>query len=239
MKEFLLKFANISAITYENPSTATTKFKAMGYRSVTFMERDNAEGYFLEGPHEYVLSFRGTEVSQKSDIVADLKVKKVTFTSGRGRVHSGFFKETQKLLPYIHSLKFDPFKPLYITGHSLGAAIATIVAAVLGDKASMLITFGSPRVGTADFVKSINVNHYRVQNNDDDVPLVPSRMTGYRHHGENVYINYYGQLKQYGTWEQLKDMLISRLRGIMSKEYFKGINDHLMASYIAKLSMPE
>ena len=76
-KTQLLIFANIAAITYEDPKTAKTKFKAIGYNIIEFFDINNAQAYLLkdnEGTH--VLSFRGTEVTEPSDILADLKAGK-------------------------------------------------------------------------------------------------------------------------------------------------------------------
>ena len=72
-KPQLLIFANIAAITYEDPKTARTKFKAIGCTIVEFFDIDNAQAYLLknnDGVH--VISFRGTEVTEPSDILADL-----------------------------------------------------------------------------------------------------------------------------------------------------------------------
>ena len=76
-KPELLIFANIAAITYDDPKTAKTKFNAIGCTIVEFFDIDNAQAYLLknnDGIH--VLSFRGTEVTEPSDILADLKAGK-------------------------------------------------------------------------------------------------------------------------------------------------------------------
>ena len=52
-----------------------------------------------------------------------------------------------------------------------------------------LYTFGSPRVANRQWCKSLEVPHYRFQNNNDVVCKVPFWMMGYSHHGRNVYMN--------------------------------------------------
>lgn len=77
-------------------------------------------------------------------------------------------------------------KKLYVTGHSLGGAMATICASRLsaqGMNVEGLYTYGSPRVGDGEFVANLKVNHFRFVNNNDAVPKVPPQVFGYRHHG--------------------------------------------------------
>jgi hypothetical protein len=71
-------------------------------------------------------------------------------------VHEGFVdalskvqKELGTALPPVGS------GSILITGHSLGAGLATLAAAALRERHPRLITFGSPRVGDADFARSI------------------------------------------------------------------------------------
>ena len=72
-----------------------------------------------------------------------------------GKVHHGFLNDTEALWPLAqHYIPVD--KKLWLTGHSLGGAMAGI-AAIQGDrniarKAEALYTFGQPRVGNAQYV---------------------------------------------------------------------------------------
>ncbi|KAI9141994.1 Alpha/Beta hydrolase protein [Paraphysoderma sedebokerense] len=80
-------------------------------------------------------------------------------------------------------VKRDEIK-LYITGHSLGAAIAYLFLAKLTERNSPLLpnfaslyTFGSPRVGCANFATYLGSRYpnqiFRVVHNNDIVPRVP------------------------------------------------------------------
>ena len=233
-KPQLLIFANIAAITYEDPKTARTKFKTLGYTIVEFFDIENAQAYLLKGSDDtHVLSFRGTEVTQKSDILADLKAGKNIEACG-GKVHVGFKGEINKVWPAIEKAIAN-IDTLYLTGHSLGAAMATIAASRMQSKVTALVTFGSPRVGNQEFVSSLNVTHYRVQNNCDDVTKVPFRLSGFRHHGTHMYMNFYGEFRDLTPWQRIKDMVRSRLKARAKGQKFIGVFDHLMANYIAKL----
>ena len=239
----LLTFAKISEITYENPDTSIKKFGMFGYSVVKFFDKDGAQAYFLTNGTNNVLSFRGTEVKEKSDVVADLKMRKVfeidqPAGTSKGQVHRGFRDELDKVWPDIQVQLTASLStlPLYITGHSLGAAMATIAASRISNKVEALVTFGSPRVGTKAFTENSKVVHFRVQNNNDDVPKVPPLLFGFRHHGTNVYLTYNGKIKEYNIWQRIIDMLLSRKKALSKGERFKGIKDHMMSNYIKKLS---
>jgi len=229
----LLMFAQIAEITYSNPKDSKTKFKELGYTIVEFFDIDGAQAYLLKGIDSHVLSFRGTEVTEKSDVLADLKAGKNIEPCG-GKVHVGFKGEINKVWPSIEKALIN-IDSLYVTGHSLGAAMATIAASRMQTKVIALITFGSPRVGNEEFVNSISVQHYRVQNNCDDVTKVPFRFMGFRHHGQHKYMNFYGEFRILTPWQQVKDMVRSRIKARKKGEKFIGVFDHLMANYIAKL----
>jgi triacylglycerol lipase len=230
----LIMFANISAITYDNPKDSKAKFKSFGFNIVDFFDIEGAQAYLLKDMNGiHVLSFRGTEVTEKSDVLADLKAGKNIEACG-GKVHVGFKGEINKVWPTIEKAIAN-IDMLYVTGHSLGAAMATIAASRMQSKVTALITFGSPRVGNQEFVNSLNVTHYRVQNNCDDVTKVPFRLVGFRHHGTHKYMNFYGEFRDLTAWQRVKDMIRSRLKARAKGQKYIGVFDHLMANYIAKL----
>jgi triacylglycerol lipase len=230
----LLKFAKIAAITYQDPTSSRDKFKAQGYNIVEFFDIKGAQGYLLkhsESKDEYVLSFRGTESA--GDVLADLKARMKSEAEGV-KVHRGFKGELDKLWPSIEKALAGVDR-LYVTGHSLGAAMATIAAGRMQHKVLALVTFGSPRVGTREFVNGLKVPHERVQNNCDDVTKVPLLLMGYRHHGTHRYMNFSGEFKNFTTWQRIKDMVRSRIKARLKGNKFSGVFDHMMDRYIAKL----
>jgi triacylglycerol lipase len=237
-KAQLSVFANISAITYDNPKESKTKFKSHGFTIVEFFDIEGAQAYLLKDTNGiHVLSFRGTEVTQKSDILADLKAGKNIEAIG-GKIHVGFKGEINKLWPAIEKA-VEKIDSLYVTGHSLGAAMATIAAGRMQSKVIALITFGSPRVGNKEYVNSLTVTHYRVQNNCDDVTKVPFMLMGFTHHGTHKYMNYYGEFRDLTPWQRVKDMIRSRLRARAKGQKFIGVFDHMMENYITKLEKAE
>lgn len=147
-----------------------------------------------------------------------------------GLVHSGFRNECDKLWSVIakHQLTHEN-KTLHITGHSLGAAMATVCASRMEEYTAVesLTTFGSPRVGTRKFVKAISTPHKRFVNNNDLVTKVPLFIMGYKHHGDQQYINFYGNIRKLTTWQMIKDKWRGWRSGILD-----GAEDHGMQNYV-------
>lgn len=122
-----------------------------------------------------VLAFRGTEKDWR-DIKADLNAR---FYNGPGgaRIHTGFRKAYHQVRdavrPHVEQLSEAGYQ-LYITGHSLGGALAIVATRDLNrDNIAACYTFGSPKVGNEEFGYSIKPPIYRVVNAVDAVPRVP------------------------------------------------------------------
>lgn len=127
-----------------------------------------------------------------TDLYDDFNFKKVTYRGLRGesQVHGGFYKATMDLWPKIaedlEGLEPPASSKLFVTGHSLGAAMAVIA----GIKHSFykIVTFGEPSVGN-DLDNTIEGScpHIRYVNGDDPVTkIVPESL--YQPHGTCVKI---------------------------------------------------
>ncbi|KAL2887832.1 Lipase [Ceratocystis lukuohia] len=88
----------------------------------------------------------------------------------------------------------NPGYTVVATGHSLGAAVATIAVGHLraAGYPSDLYTYGSPRVGNPAFVQFITEQaggEYRVTKLNDPVPRLPPIFSGYRHTSPEYWID--------------------------------------------------
>jgi triacylglycerol lipase len=126
----------------------------------------------------------------RNDVLADLKFKKLAIDEKNGvEVHSGFLGEVNKLWGKIlDTLKQETVGvPVWVTGHSLGAAMATISS--LRYPFEEVVTFGEPRVGCKLERAFRAKRHIRYVNGDDPVTRVPpERPFGFDHHGKAVLI---------------------------------------------------
>ena len=100
-------------------------------------------------------------------------------------VHAGFANYATLLMAQMLAagVNLRLSKRLILCGHSLGGAVATIIASHLQENFPHLglITFGSPRPGGRKFRQRIAVDHMRFVHGDDIVPHLPSNLLGFRH----------------------------------------------------------
>ncbi len=158
-----------------------------------------------------VIAFRGTEPRESVDVSLDLRTWRTSlgghgWPAAWGGVHAGFydgFAEVEPLLMQkLHELEGTGAR-IWVTGHSLGGALATITAArilrAIDEGADLelagLYTFGSPRVGDHAFASELEreakdkgVRLVRVRNDDDAVTAIPSELLGFEHVGALVYL---------------------------------------------------
>lgn len=120
-----------------------------------------------------ILVFRGTQPNIK-DVSTDIKANLVAAPNG-GRIHRGFLEAFDHVREDIAAaLQRHDGSPVYITGHSLGGALALIAIRYLErESTGACYTFGGPRVADDRFFEGIKTPVYRVVNAADGVPRVP------------------------------------------------------------------
>ncbi|HSS52343.1 MAG TPA: lipase family protein [Thermoanaerobaculia bacterium] len=132
-----------------------------------------------------IVAFRGTQADDWRDLFDDSRFALTDWMNGR--VHCGFkaaFLRIQEKLSA--ALKAHaPGLPVWMTGHSLGAAIAVLAADTIETRG--IYTFGLPRVGEPIFVGHFNQRYsgrsFRYVNDHDVVTHVPPGrpVTSYLH----------------------------------------------------------
>jgi len=148
-----------------------------------------------------VVAYRGTEESSIKNWILDLQADhtSTTYPHCDCKVEAGFYEGHEALkpqiVPAVHSLVNQfPSASVYVTGHSLGAAMAVLSAAHLqtqeGVNVDEIYTFGLPRVGDAAFSTWFNQNipqAIHVTHHDDIVPHLPPELFGYHHTPTEVW----------------------------------------------------
>lgn len=242
-KKRSLLFAELAQIAYLDLDEATKAVKKLGFTTIEFYNNDGAQAYRFMNKKDLVIACRGTQPTEFQDIAADLKATPVKSDSV-GRVHRGFKKEVDDLWPMISediTRKVNVDKTIWFCGHSLGAAMATIMASRCWDNIDLndpieLYTYGSPRVGWRKFVNTLAVKHYRWVNNNDIVTSVPPWIIGYKHDGEECYLNTYGNFRTPSRWQKVKD----KFRGLWNgfkKGKIDSFSDHSIGLYIEYLNL--
>ena len=160
-----------------------------------------------------ILCFRGTDTGRLINSVKDqavsfvgwhpFKVLDSTITSN-GRVHLGMQKSWNRLkkviVPIIEQLFSEgtTYKKIYVTGHSLGAALATVFTRGLYEQVPAIrgkivgYTYGGYAIGNSSFQKDFDEkipNFFRCVNDQDIIPHFIPPWLGYDHVGVLVHMS--------------------------------------------------
>jgi triacylglycerol lipase len=167
-----------------------------------------------EGSAAFIV-FRGTQPDDPSDIGTDAKAVLVDWQA-QGKVHLGFREALNSVWEPIESWLPATGLQTWVTGHSLGAALATLAAALVPQ--SRLVNFGSPRVGNDAFASQFDGRSVkRYVGCCDLVTRLPPAFLGYAHVPGMIYIDRHGKLRPQAT-----EMLIAEDIGIARLEYLAG-----------------
>ncbi len=163
-----------------------------GLPDVVLVEREAICCFVARAADFAMVSFRGTDVSESRNLKADAKFWYAAWEGG-AKVHAGFKEALDKVWDKLARLLSGP-GPVWFTGHSLGAALATLAADRHG-RGQGLYTFGSPRVGNREFRERFDTPAYRFVNNNDAVTELPPAGP-YAHVGALKFLDHDGRLLQ-------------------------------------------
>ena len=133
--------------------------------------------------------------------------------------------------------------PIWVTGHSLGGALASICAYTLiknGMPFYGLYTFGEPpafRGRAAErFNEAVNYKYFRFQNQNDIVSKIPQPLVNYCHAGTQVYIDAKDNvIIEPSAWFKLWDSVKGFFEFVFSLGKGGVARDHGISEYIAIL----
>ena len=224
-----LLFAELSEICYLSRAEAGRLAFRIGFPEIRYYDRDGAQAYIFGNDDDRVIVCRGTEPNDWNDIRADIDLATVIAETA-GRVHRGFKREVDDLWPRLEQALVNNTRPVWFAGHSLGGAMATICASrcklsYIKSNPRALYTYGSPRVGNRRYVTYVEFEAYRWVNNNDIVTRVPPWWLGFRHKGQEVYLNADGEICQLTVWQRVKDRWRGFVGGLKKWE-FDQFTDH-------------
>jgi len=161
---------------------------------------------------ECLIAVRGTDSGP--DWLSNFRFGAVIGPSGYP-VHVGFWRGAQSVLPQIQQqLRGRNPSTLHVVGHSLGGAMATLIADSLSNMgcSMKLYTFGAPRCGVEEHAQYLTStlgagNIYRAYHDTDPVPMVPPFPYTHIPYGSNAY-----RLKGAGTLVSVPSHLMPSYR---------------------------
>lgn len=137
-----------------------------------------------------VLAFKGTVPSEPETVATDLRFLMRPWKYGEA--HTGFLTTAQEFQPKIQKALKKVNVPVFITGHSLGGALALLASILLKgrERFAACYTYGCPRVGNEQFANRLfKVPVYRCVHHADIVPGVPLLFMGYRQYGDVRFLS--------------------------------------------------
>ena len=218
----------------------------------------DTQAFLFKKNHHIVLVFRGSQQSADWSTNFKFRMKRFAILETKqeaavptGEVHRGFqdaWQSVEKRVVYRLKKWWTPETQLWVTGHSLGGALAALATTSLeyqGFRVAGLYTFGQPRVGDWRFTRQVNASMgdrmFRYVNNNDVVPLIPPQVNPvnigrlYGHMGQFRYFDWRGRLHEKSY---LSQRWLDRLLGFIAGLRQPGadiVADHMMEFYVRYL----
>jgi hypothetical protein len=206
--------AEASASAYQGIDLFQTWANSHEGTGLEFFERAGTQAYAFEIGANRVLAFRGTEPTRIEDWQTDANLSKLVLGEG-GFVHEGFAEALDLIWePTKKWLDQAGGKQVWVTGHSLGGALALIAGARIGGV--NVYTYGQPRVGDQIFAMQaeakLGTGYCRFVHNRDIVAKVPPYTMGFRHFGREFVLQN-GQVSETDSGLETLDDAIHQIVG--------------------------
>jgi len=209
-----LALAQAANLAYSDEEAVRVRLQAWGFDLTQFQPLNNpttdTQGFVVGNDQMILVSFRGTQPDDVHDWLTDLEALLYPFNPGM--VHRGFHDALDSVWGEVKDAisRFpNAGQSLWFTGHSLGAALATIaVARCLFEQPHLpvngLYTFGSPRTGDFTYGRELDNEFgdktFRFVNNRDLVTRVPPRELLFSHVGRTMFFDENGVLRNDDHW---------------------------------------
>jgi len=161
----------------------------------TFATPSDIQGYIACDSDRMVVAFRGSQSWR--NIITDIQTEplNVTTVCADCAVHTGFWaiwNETAAVVDPLLRTHLRPHQRLVIAGHSLGGAMTTLAALQWKEFRPLAVSFGQPRTvnhNFSDYLRQHVRDYYRITTPRDPIPKIPVQSMGYRHHGQEIFID--------------------------------------------------
>ena len=234
-------YAIFSALAYESPETIHRESSRQGFSTTHYSNIEEINiSYFLLTHHksrQQIIAVRGT--ANIENAIIDASVKLVNDSVAGVPLHEGFAYSAQRVYQELKPLLKTDYT-INTTGHSLGGAIASILAMYLHAdkyKSNMTITFGQPKItNTTGATRYSHLPVLRVVTPADMVPLVPpfdplnmNNINIYWHAGTELILN---TDNTYSTLSGINSMMraVDFTQAIPSEQ---NLQSHQMSYYLS------
>ena len=238
----------LSAIAYDTPDVEESKVNELGLTNFKFFDKENTQAFTAQDDDNFYISIAGT--NELADWITNLNTKLRQAIA----VHEGFYNATSLIFGGILTELKDNLtlkrggrrRAVWITGHSLGGAIAGEISRRMWilEVNNSVYNFGAPRwcnQTQANWYQSVCKGQYhRYVNNNDIITRLPFRVMDYAHIKVDGGFHYFDQDGQQnddiGWLAKLFDRIEGRLEHI-GKIGTDGIDDHypMQDEYLTRL----
>ncbi len=184
-KRYHLTSLYLAHLAYFDEDHIRTSLNELDVKRFRMYSRKGTQGYFAEFDNVAVVAFRGTQMEERKDWGISFAFWRKKFFGIQA--HAGYAEAVESLQDRIlEDLQIVDGKRIIYVGHSMGGALATLLALV--HKPTDICTFGSPRLASGKRVRKLleGINYQRVVSQYDPVRLVPFRIPliqDYQHYG--------------------------------------------------------
>lgn len=241
-----------SDLAYLPEAEAKAKFREQLDMDARLFSQDNTQCYLLTNKDHIVLAFRGTEGPTTIDGIKDWlltdAMNLLIVPEGRlgtdfisasvsARFHQGFINALAEIWDPLYEATVAELKtadrPLWITGHSLGGALALLAAWLFVRKfksVHQIYTFGGPMIGNKDAVRAFDNEFkgkiFRYVDPRDPVPQLPtmSLVANEFDHCEKLVC--LGEMAPGSFW---KNLAVNSLGGVLTGEGANAAWQHIQA----------
>jgi predicted lipase len=241
-QQTILTCANLSSVAYL-PSPDSFDFSTLE-PDLKFVKRLHNQSTSIDGfiavnavTKVIYIVYQGTDCLKDLVVDAEVQFCNLNINNHVTEVHTGFHDGLESIRPQLWSFDFSlyPEYTIYITGHSLGGALATLTCYQLPMPTKPhLCTFGSPEVGDKAFAAlcpSFTAESVRMVHDDDLVPMLPGG--SYVHVDARVRLDNNGNTEETFTLLKRIELWIkgSKLGALFS------LSEHKITDYIAVIQL--
>ncbi|WP_455202015.1 lipase family protein [Kaarinaea lacus] len=247
----ILQYARLANAAYENRARIEKTLATQDYRLVHYANLPKLQvSFYLASDDKnkiHIITVRGT--SNVENALVDIAIQLIKSDNSGILLHNGFAVSAKGIYNDIKPKLNKQYK-IRATGHSLGGAVAAVLAMYLsndGYQVEKVVTFGQPKVTNFSGSRKLDeLEIWRVVTPGDLVPLVPplemadiNNLNIYWHSGREIILL---EGKQYSITSGIESML--RATKFLAQPLSeKNLRHHQMSYYLAlieaKTSKPQ